>query len=75
MTRSMMATTAAVLLGCGSAFAQVGGISILPGASPLGMTSPLGVGQDRWREGLRSCLRVDGSACDRHPSLDPAARL
>src|SRR4030088_878662 len=43
MTRFVMATTAAVLLGCGSAFAQVGGMSISPGA-PLGMTSPLGIG-------------------------------
>jgi hypothetical protein len=40
----MMAITAAVLLGCGSAFAQIGGMSILPGLSPLGMTSPLGIG-------------------------------
>ena len=43
MTRFAMATTAAVLLGCGSAYAQVGGMSISPGPS-LGMTSPLGVG-------------------------------
>jgi hypothetical protein len=41
MTRFIMATTAAALLGCGSAFAQVGGMSISPG---LGMTSPLGIG-------------------------------
>src|SRR6266850_1403201 len=34
MTRFVMVTTAAVLLSCGSAFAQ----------SPLGMTSPLGIG-------------------------------
>src|ERR1700694_2761863 len=44
MTRFMMATTAAVLLGCASAFAQVGGMSFSPGSSPLGMTSPLGIG-------------------------------
>jgi hypothetical protein len=44
MTRFMMAITAAVLWGCGSAFAQIGGTSILPGLSPLGMTSPLGIG-------------------------------
>ena len=42
MTRFAVAT-AAVLLGCGSAYAQVGGMSISPGPS-LGMTSPLGVG-------------------------------
>ena len=42
MTRVVMATTAAVLLSCGSAFAQVSGIS--PLLSPLGVTSPLGVG-------------------------------
>jgi hypothetical protein len=44
MTRFVMATMAAVLLGCGSAFAQVGGIGTSPGPSPLGMTSPLGIG-------------------------------
>ena len=44
MTRFMMAITAGVLWGCGSAFAQIGGTSILPGLSPLGMTSPLGIG-------------------------------
>jgi hypothetical protein len=44
MTRFMMAITAVVLWGCGSAFAQIGGTSILPGLSPLGMTSPLGIG-------------------------------
>ena len=44
MTRFMIATTAAVLLGCGSAFAQVGGMNISPGPSPLGITSPLGMG-------------------------------
>jgi hypothetical protein len=37
-----MATMAAALLGCGSAFAQVGGIGTSP--APLGMTSPLGIG-------------------------------
>jgi hypothetical protein len=42
--RIVMATAAAVLLGCGSAVAQVGGMGISPGASPLGMTSPLGIG-------------------------------
>src|ERR1700681_4097043 len=41
--RFMTAATAAVLLGCGSAFAQVGGMSTSPGASPLGMPSPLGM--------------------------------
>ena len=41
MTRFAVAT-AAVLLGCGSAYAQVG-MNISPGP-PLGMTSPLGVG-------------------------------
>ena len=44
MTRFVMTTAAAVLLGCGSAFAQVGGTSISPEPSPLGMTSPLGMG-------------------------------
>jgi hypothetical protein len=44
MTRFMMAITAGVLWGCGSAFAQIGSTSILPGLSPLGMTSPLGIG-------------------------------
>jgi hypothetical protein len=39
MTRFVVAATAAVLLGCSSAFAQVS--PVLP---PLGMTSPLGVG-------------------------------
>ena len=42
MKRFAMATAAAVLLSYGSAYAQVGGIS--PGLSPLGMTSPLGIG-------------------------------
>jgi hypothetical protein len=41
MTR-LLAAMAATLLGCGAAFAQVGGSS--PGPSPLGMTSPLGIG-------------------------------
>ena len=40
MTRFLTAIAAAALLGCGPAAAQVGGI----GASPLGMTSPLGIG-------------------------------
>jgi hypothetical protein len=44
MTRLLMIAMAAVLLGCGSAFAQVGGMGITPGPSPLGMTSPLGIG-------------------------------
>src|SRR3982075_2007999 len=45
MTRFMMVTTAGLLMGCGSAFAQVGGMmGISPGPSPLGMTSPLGIG-------------------------------
>jgi hypothetical protein len=44
MMRFVMATTAAVLLGCGSAVAQVGGMSTSPGSSPLGMTTPLGMG-------------------------------
>lgn len=44
MMRFVMTTLAAVLLGCGSALAQVGGMSISPGPSPLGITSPLGIG-------------------------------
>ena len=43
MTRFAVATTAAVLLGCWPAYAQVGGMGISPGP-PLGMTSPLSVG-------------------------------
>ena len=43
MTRFAAATTAALLLACGSAHAQVGGTSISP-AMPLGVTSPLGLG-------------------------------
>jgi hypothetical protein len=43
MTRFAVATTAVVLLGCGSAYAQIGGMNISPGA-PLGITSPLGLG-------------------------------
>jgi hypothetical protein len=39
MTRIVMVTTAAVLLACGPAFAQVS-----PGLPSLGMTSPLGIG-------------------------------
>jgi hypothetical protein len=42
--RFAIATIAAALLGCGSAVAQVGGMSISPGASPLGLTTPLGIG-------------------------------
>jgi hypothetical protein len=41
-TRFVIATTAAVLLGCGPASAQLGA-SVFPGPA-LGMTSPLGVG-------------------------------
>ena len=44
MTRFMMTTTAAILLSCSSAIAQVGGMSLSPAPSPLGMTSPLGIG-------------------------------
>lgn len=44
MTRLLMAAMVAALLGCGSAVAQIGGIGTSPGASPLGMTSPLGIG-------------------------------
>lgn len=44
MMRFVTPTVAAALLGCGSAIAQVGGMSISPGTSPLGMTSPLGLG-------------------------------
>jgi hypothetical protein len=45
MTRfTIAAVAAAALLGCGSAVAQVGGMNISPGTSPLGMTSPLGIG-------------------------------
>jgi hypothetical protein len=39
MTRVLMAATAAYLLTCGFAAAQVGGT----GPSPLGTTSPLGM--------------------------------
>jgi hypothetical protein len=44
MTRLFVAAMAAAVLGCGSAAAQVGGTGITPGSSPLGMTSPLGIG-------------------------------
>lgn len=44
MTRLLMAAMVVALLGCGPAAAQVGGIGTPPGASPLGMTSPLGIG-------------------------------
>jgi hypothetical protein len=44
MTRFLMAAMVAGLLSCGSAVAQIGGIGTSPGASPLGMTSPLGIG-------------------------------
>src|SRR5262245_34848281 len=43
MTRLLMLAMTAALLGCGSASAQIGGATS-PGASPLGMTSPLGIG-------------------------------
>ena len=43
VTRFAVAALVAVLLDCGSAYAQVGGMSISPGP-PLGFTSPLGVG-------------------------------
>ncbi len=44
ITRFVMAAMAAALLGCGSAFAQFGGAGVTPAPSPLGMTSPLGIG-------------------------------
>jgi hypothetical protein len=46
MTRVLMAATAAYLLTCGFASAQVGGVGPTPlgSTSPLGMTSPLGSG-------------------------------
>src|SRR5712691_11904762 len=44
MVRLLTATMVAALLGYGSAAAQVGGTGALPGPSPLGMTSPLGIG-------------------------------
>src|ERR1700681_1926006 len=43
MKRLCIATAAATLLGCGCAFAQVGGIGTAP-IAPLGVTSPLGIG-------------------------------
>jgi hypothetical protein len=43
VTRFAVATLVAVLLDWGSAYAQVGGMSISPGP-PLGFTSPLGLG-------------------------------
>jgi hypothetical protein len=42
MTRLLMIAMTAVLLGCGSAFAQLGGMGITPGPSPLAMTSGMG---------------------------------
>src|SRR5215468_2184139 len=42
MTRLLMLAMASALLGCGSASAQIGGLATSP--SPLGMTSPLGIG-------------------------------
>jgi len=44
MTRLLMVAMTAALLGCGSASAQIGGLATTPGSSPLGMTSPLGIG-------------------------------
>jgi hypothetical protein len=44
MTRFVTAAMAAVLLSSGFAFAQVGGTGTMSGSSPLGMTSPLGIG-------------------------------
>ena len=44
MRRLLMVVTTAALLGCGSASAQIGGLPTSPGPSPLGMTSPLGIG-------------------------------
>jgi hypothetical protein len=44
MTRLLMVAMTAVLSGGGAAFAQVGGMGSAPGPSPLGMTSPLGIG-------------------------------
>src|SRR5580704_4046042 len=43
VTRFAVAALLAVLLDCGSAYAQIGGMSISPGP-PLGFTSPLGLG-------------------------------
>jgi hypothetical protein len=43
MARLLMVAMTAVLLGCGSAFAQVGGMGITPGPSSLGMMSALGI--------------------------------
>jgi len=37
-------TMAAAFLGCGAALAQVGGVDMSAGPSPLGITSPLGIG-------------------------------
>jgi hypothetical protein len=42
MTRLLIAALAGALLGCGTASAQVGAVPSAP--SPLGMTSPLGIG-------------------------------
>ena len=44
MTRLLIVAITAALLGSGSASAQIGGLSTSPGPSPLGMTSPLGIG-------------------------------
>src|SRR5262245_7536193 len=44
MRRLLMVVTTAALLGCGSASAQIGGLATSPGSSPLGITSPLGIG-------------------------------
>jgi len=44
LTHWSLATLTAAVLASGSAAAQVGGIGISPLGSPLGMTSPLGIG-------------------------------
>jgi hypothetical protein len=44
MTRLLMVAMTAALLGSGSASAQIGELSTSPGPSPLGITSPLGIG-------------------------------
>jgi hypothetical protein len=44
LTRSLIVAMTATLMVCSPAFAQVGGMGISPEPSPLGMTSPLGIG-------------------------------
>jgi hypothetical protein len=44
MMRLLIVAITAALLGSGSASAQIGGLATSPGPSPLGMTSPLGIG-------------------------------